>query len=53
NYKTLCAPNDSGCQPSIDIHPYFSLLILKKALAELRDKVNEVCDRELTKIVEL
>ncbi|KAF4117790.1 hypothetical protein G5714_002343 [Onychostoma macrolepis] len=53
NYKTLCAPPDTGGRPSIDVHPYFSLLILRKALAELRDKVNEVCDRELTKIAEL
>ncbi|KAL1281004.1 hypothetical protein QQF64_015604 [Cirrhinus molitorella] len=53
NYKTLCAPPDTGGRPSIDVHPYFSLLILRKALTELRDKVNEVCDRELTKITEL
>ncbi|XP_026135031.1 E3 ubiquitin/ISG15 ligase TRIM25-like isoform X1 [Carassius auratus] len=53
NYKTLCAPPDAGGRPSIDVHPYFSLLILRKALTELRDKVNEVCDRESTKIAEL
>ncbi|XP_073704167.1 tripartite motif-containing protein 16-like [Garra rufa] len=53
NYKTLCAPLDTGGRPSIDVHPYFSLLILRKVLAELRDKVNEVCDRESTKIAEL
>ncbi|XP_059357147.1 tripartite motif-containing protein 16-like [Carassius carassius] len=53
NYKTLCTPPDPGGRPSIDVHPYFSLMILRKALAELSDKVNEVCDRESTKITEL
>lgn len=53
NYKTLCAPPDTGSRPSIDVHPYFPLLILRKALTELRDKVTEVCDRESTKISEL
>ncbi|XP_067220347.1 tripartite motif-containing protein 16 [Chanodichthys erythropterus] len=53
NYKTLCAPPDTGSRPSIDVHPYFPLLILRKALTELRDKVSDVCDRELTKISEL
>lgn len=53
NYKTLCAPPDTGSRPSIDVHPYFPLLILRKALTELRDKVGDVCDRESTKISEL
>ncbi|CAM4587325.1 unnamed protein product [Leuciscus chuanchicus] len=53
NYKMLCAPPDTGGRPSIDVHPYFPLLILRKALTELRDKVSEVCDRESTKISEL
>lgn len=53
NYKTLRAPPDTGSRPSIDVHPYFPLLILRKALTELRDKVSDVCDRELTKISEL
>ncbi|XP_043120659.1 tripartite motif-containing protein 16 isoform X2 [Puntigrus tetrazona] len=53
NYKTLCAPPDAGGRPSIDVHPYFSLLILRKALVELADKVGEVCDRESMKIAEL
>ncbi|XP_073787172.1 tripartite motif-containing protein 16 isoform X1 [Danio rerio] len=53
NYKMLCAPPDAGGRPSIDVHPYFSLLILRKALTELTDKVAEICDREAAKISEI
>ncbi|KAI7809956.1 putative tripartite motif-containing protein 16-like [Triplophysa rosa] len=50
--QSLCAPPDTGGRPSIDVDPYFSLLILRKALAELREKVNDVCDRETARISE-
>nr|XP_055057346.1 tripartite motif-containing protein 16 [Misgurnus anguillicaudatus] len=50
HYKSLCAPPEVGGRPSIDVHPYFSLLILRKALTELQEKVNDVCEREIARI---
>ncbi|XP_051557657.1 tripartite motif-containing protein 16 isoform X1 [Myxocyprinus asiaticus] len=53
NYKNLCAPPEVGGQPSIDVHPYFSLLILRKALTELKERVTDICDRESARISEM
>ncbi|TRY55777.1 hypothetical protein DNTS_025633 [Danionella cerebrum] len=53
NCDSLCTPSELVGRPSIDVHPYFSLLILRKTLTELRDKVTEICDKEIRKISEI
>uniref|UniRef100_A0A3B1JNR5 Uncharacterized protein n=1 Tax=Astyanax mexicanus TaxID=7994 RepID=A0A3B1JNR5_ASTMX len=35
--------------PCVDVHPYFSLMILRRALTELRERMNDVCQRERAK----
>lgn len=52
-YKVLCIPAESEEPPCIDVHPYFSLMILRKALTELRERMNDVCERELSRISDL
>uniref|UniRef100_A0A4W4DX01 Tripartite motif-containing protein 16-like n=1 Tax=Electrophorus electricus TaxID=8005 RepID=A0A4W4DX01_ELEEL len=49
----LCGPAELEEVPSVDVHPYFSLIILRRALVELRERVNDVCDRELSRISKL
>ncbi|KAI4871307.1 hypothetical protein NFI96_007662 [Prochilodus magdalenae] len=51
--KTLCTPAELEELPYVDVHPYFSLIILRKALTDLRERMNEVCDRELSRISDL
>ncbi|XP_062843763.1 E3 ubiquitin/ISG15 ligase TRIM25 isoform X2 [Trichomycterus rosablanca] len=47
-----CVPADP-VELGIDVHPYFSLMILRRAITELRERVNDVCDRELARIAVL
>ncbi|TTC44349.1 E3 ubiquitin/ISG15 ligase TRIM25 [Bagarius yarrelli] len=51
--KSLLVPSDPDELPDVDVHPYFSLLILRRAITELRERVNDVCDRELVRISDL
>ncbi|XP_076838308.1 uncharacterized protein LOC143483351 [Brachyhypopomus gauderio] len=51
--KTVCGPAEREELPRVDVHPYFSLMILRKALMDLRERVDDVCDRELSRISEL
>ncbi|KAL6468142.1 hypothetical protein MHYP_G00238190 [Metynnis hypsauchen] len=51
--KALSIPAELEELPCVDIHPYFSLIILRRALTELRERVNDVCDRELSRISDL
>uniref|UniRef100_A0A3B4BY63 FinTRIM family, member 87 n=2 Tax=Pygocentrus nattereri TaxID=42514 RepID=A0A3B4BY63_PYGNA len=51
--KALCIPAELEELPCVDVHPYFSLMILRRALTELRERVNDVCDRELSRISDL
>ncbi|KAF7692407.1 hypothetical protein HF521_010017 [Silurus meridionalis] len=51
--KPLLVPADPDELPDVDVHPYFSLMVLRKAITELRARVNDVCDRELARISDL
>ncbi|XP_030630516.1 tripartite motif-containing protein 16 [Chanos chanos] len=51
--KPLSAPPDRGDPPSIEVHPYFSFTILKRALTEFKERVNDLCDREIARISDL
>ncbi|XP_066512677.1 E3 ubiquitin/ISG15 ligase TRIM25-like [Hoplias malabaricus] len=51
--RVLCAPAELEEPPYVDVHPYFTLLILRRALTELRERINDMCDRELSKISDL
>lgn len=51
--KPLLVPADPDELPGVDVHPYFSLMVLRRAVTELRERVNDVCDRELARISDL
>ncbi|XP_072525457.1 E3 ubiquitin/ISG15 ligase TRIM25 isoform X2 [Salminus brasiliensis] len=51
--KALYAAAEPEDLPCVDVHPYFSLMILRRALTELRERMNDVCDRELSRISDL
>ncbi|KAG7319908.1 hypothetical protein KOW79_017051 [Hemibagrus wyckioides] len=51
--KPLLVPADPDELPGVDVHPYFSLMVLRRAVTELRERVNDVCDRELVRISDL
>ncbi|KAK2868299.1 hypothetical protein Q7C36_000170 [Tachysurus vachellii] len=52
-YKSLLVPADTDELPGVDVHPYFSLMVLRRAVTELRERVNDVCDKELARISDL
>lgn len=51
--KPLLVPADPDELPGVDVHPYFSLMVLRRAITELSERVNDVCDRELARISDL
>lgn len=51
--KPLFVPADPDELPGVDVHPYFSLMVLRRAITELQERVNDVCDRELARISDL
>ncbi|XP_031415090.1 E3 ubiquitin/ISG15 ligase TRIM25 [Clupea harengus] len=44
---------DVGDLPSLDIHPYFSLIAMKKSLTELQERLDDVFKRELSTISDI
>ena len=44
---------DVGDLPSLDIHPYFSLIAMKKSLTELQERLDDVFKRELATISDI
>lgn len=51
--QSLESVPDTGDLPSIDAHPYFSLIVMRKSLAELKERLDESIRRELSVISDI
>ncbi|KAJ8245175.1 hypothetical protein GJAV_G00274300 [Gymnothorax javanicus] len=48
--KTLCVSPASGDKPSVTVSPHISFEAVGKCVAELKERLEDVCEREMSKI---
>ena len=50
NFNYLCTPTDDGFIPRVTVNPDFSFGAVRKAVAEIKDRLEEFGREELLKI---
>lgn len=50
NFNYLCTPTDDGFIPRVSVNPDFSFSAARKAVAEIKDRLEELGREELVKI---
>lgn len=50
NFNYLCTPTDDGFIPRVSVNPDFSFAAVRKAVAEIKERLEEFGREELVKI---
>ncbi|XP_064189804.1 E3 ubiquitin/ISG15 ligase TRIM25-like [Anguilla rostrata] len=50
SFNSVCAPPGPGDLPSITINPHFSFETVRKCVSELKERLEDVCKGEMSKI---
>lgn len=50
NFNYLCTPTDDGFIPKVSLNPDFSFSAARKAVAEIKEKLEELGREELLKV---
>ncbi|MGH0175521.1 UNVERIFIED_CONTAM: hypothetical protein FKN15_070780 [Acipenser sinensis] len=50
NFQSLCAPPEAGDLPSVTVNTDISFGVVRKAVSELKDHIEDFCKGELVKI---
>ncbi|KAL2097032.1 hypothetical protein ACEWY4_006239 [Coilia grayii] len=51
--RSLEGVSDAGDVPSLDVHPFSSLIIMRKSFAELKDRLDDVFKKEIATISDI